>query len=127
MSTINPNPWPYSYIQQLAEEAAVTAKLRGLTPAVARQVYANWKTARRFNIPFLGEYVPDNWVRLDQDVPPFFVDCTGRKRPGQPGGAITAFEFSKRIEEWIRGERPYAFGILEMGQTQVLMAVYRKE
>ncbi len=121
---MNPNPWSYKYIRTLAEEASERAMQKDLHPVLVSQVYATWKNARRFNIPFLGDYVPAGWTRIDEEIEPFFVDCSGRARPGV-GTAITAYEFSRRVKTWI--EQKVAFGVIECGQTQALVAVYRKD
>lgn len=121
---MNPNPWSYSYIRALAEEATERAKLQGLRPTLAAQAFATWKRSCRFNIPFLGDHVPDGWVRADDQIVPFFVDRTGRARPGE-NNCITAYEFYRRLEAW--RDTPFAFGVIEAGQTQALVAAYEKE
>jgi hypothetical protein len=121
---MNPNPWSYKYIRALADEATVRSEQQGLQPAPVTRVLATWKNSRRFNIPFLGDYVPEGWEKVEE-VEPLFVDCTGRARAGE-FHAITQFEFFKRVEEWVEKDLPYALGVIERGQTQVLVAVYRR-
>jgi len=130
-SGVNPviailNPWNYEYIRQLATEAAEIARERGLRPSLATEVVKTYRHSHRFNIPFLGDYVPDGWKRLEK-IEPIFVDTTGRGQPGDP--AITAFEFFRLVETSLKGKSisRIGYGVIEQGQTQALIATYKKE
>lgn len=117
---MNLNPWKYEYIHQLAKEAGILARQDGLRPALASDMIRSYKTSHRFNIPFLGDYVPEGWKQDDT----IFVDLTGIARPGEFTG-ITQQEFYQRIQEY-RGRNDIGYGVTEQGQTQVLVAAYRR-
>ena len=123
----NLNPWNYDYIRQLVAEASILAKEQGLRPSLATEVVKTYAHSHRLNIPFLGDYVPEGWVRVDYLIEPVFVDITGRGLPGDP--AITAFEFYRRAQQHTKSESSVvlAYGVIEQGQTQALIATYRKE
>jgi hypothetical protein len=128
MPVINLNPWSYEYIRKMAEEATILARQEGLRPVLATEVVTTYKRNHRLNIPNLGDHIPEGWKRIDHLIEPVFVDITGRVRPGE-SNAITAFEFSKRAEQHTKGESSFVvgYGVIEMGQTQALVATYRKE
>ena len=119
----NINPWPYSYIQQLAQEATYEAERQGLRPATAKEVIRNFKHSNRFNIPFLGDYIPEGWEEVVTGNL-LFVDTTGR---GAVGSAITQFEFYKRAQALASGSEVFGFGVVEQGQFQALVATYRRK
>lgn len=124
--TYNINPWTYKYIRMLADEATLMAANQGLRPALADEAERNRRQSNRFNIPFLGDYIPEGWVRL-YEIEPVFVDTTGRGHP--VGSIITQFEFAKRIQA-LRDKHPgevLGYGVIELGQLAALVAVYRKE
>ena len=127
MPVVNLNPWSYEYIRQLAQEATEIAKRDNLRPALASEVVKTFRNNRRFNIPFLGDYVPQGWERIDHVIEPVFVDTTGRAIPGDP--AITHYEFFKRVQQHVKGEEgsTIGYGVIEQGQVQVLIATFRKE
>jgi hypothetical protein len=127
MPVVNLNPWSYEYIRQLAQEATEIAKRDNLRPALASEVTKTYRRNHRFNIPFLGDYVPQGWERIDWLIEPVFVDTTGKAIPGDP--AITHYEFLKRAEQHTKGEEGFiiGYGVIEQGQVQVLIATYRKE
>lgn len=128
MPVININPWKYEYIRQLAEESTILARQEGLRPALATEVIRTYKRNRRLNIPNLGDYVPEGWTRIDYLIEPVFVDITGIARPGEFTG-ITPAEFFKRAEQHTQDESSFVigYGVIEAGQTQALVAAYRKE
>ena len=114
------NPWSYSYIRKLTDEATLLAQQAGLRPTLASEAAMNWRRSKRFNVPFIGNYVPEGWVRGDEQ---FFVDTTGRAVPGSQ--AIPATEFYKKLIE--NTDPTVGYGVIEMGQTQVTVVLYRKE
>jgi hypothetical protein len=115
------NPWSYAYIQQLAQEAAYNAQREGLRPALAAEVTRSYRLSKRLNIPFLGSHVPEGWERTGEIG---FVDTTGRAVQGDP--AMPTFEFSRRVDAM--PDKNIGFGVIEIGQTQALVAIYtRKE
>jgi hypothetical protein len=127
MPVVNLNPWSYAYIRQLAQEATEIAKRDNLRPALANEVTKTYRSNRRFNIPFLGDYVPQGWERIDWLIEPMFVDTTGKAIPGDP--AITHHEFLKRVAQHIKSKEGFVigYGVIEQGQTQVLIATYRRK
>lgn len=127
MPVVNINPWSYEYIRQLAQEATEFARRDGLRPALASEVVMTWRQRHRFNIPFLGDYVPQGWERIDWLIEPVLVDTTGRAVAGDP--AITQAEFLIRAKQHTKGEEGFVvgYGVIEQGQFQVLVATYRKE
>lgn len=128
MPVINLNPWKYEYIRQLAEEATILARQEGLRPVLATEVVRTYKRNHRLNIPNLGDHVPEGWTRVDFLIEPVFVDITGISKPGE-SNAITPFEFFKRAEQHTKGESSFVvgYGVIETGQTQALVAAYRKD
>lgn len=119
------NPWSYSYIRQLADEATILARQEGLRPALASEVIKTYKHSHRFNIPFLGDYVPEGWMRIDYFIAPLFVDTTGRAKHGDP--AITQQEFFQRAIQNTHSPLVIGYGVIEMGQTQALVATYKRK
>jgi hypothetical protein len=113
------NPWNYSYIRLLADEATTLARIQGLRPVLAHEITRSFKTSGRLNIPFLGDHVPEGW-ELVPDVEPVFV-VIGR---GIYGDLITPFEFVRRLEE--DGSK-YGYGVIERGQVQALVAAYQRK
>ena len=128
MPVINLNPWKYEYIRQLAEEATILARQEGLRPVLATEVVRTYKRNHRLNIPNLGDHVPEGWTRVDFLIEPVFVDITGISKPGE-SNAITLFEFFKRAEQHTKGKSSFVvgYGVIETGQTQALVAAYRKD
>jgi hypothetical protein len=129
MPVVNLNPWSYAYIRQLAQEATEIAKRDGLRPALATEVVMTYRRNHRFNIPFLGDYVPEGWTRIEWLIEPVFVDTTGTQRVLDEAVSITQDEFFKRAEQHTKGESSFVigYGVVEQGQTQVLVAAFRKE
>lgn len=117
MSTLN--PWKYSYVRKLADEATFLAKTNNMRPILAKDAALNWRNSRRFNIPFLGDYVPEGWTHIKEIA---FVDITGTAKSGER--ALTADEFYALITKQAIN---VGLGVIEMGQTQALVVAYRKE
>jgi hypothetical protein len=117
------NPWTYNYIRKLADEAAFTAQKQGLRPVLAPEIIRSYRNSKRLNIPFLGDYVPAGWERTGEFG---FVDTTGRAAQGD--SAMPAFEFFRRVEHISHqeGSDDLGFGVIEIGQTQALVARYHK-
>lgn len=129
---VNLNPWSYSYIRKLAEEATYLAERDGLRPTLATEIVRTYKRNHRLNVPNLGDYVPEGWTRVDWLIEPVFVDTTGLARPGE-SNTITPYEFFKRAEQHTKikdleeSVATIGYGVIETGQTQALVAAYRKE
>jgi hypothetical protein len=108
------------YIRQLVEERTEEAREEGLKPLSIRQ-YRDVESFCR-KIPFLGEFVHPAWERVEQ-VEPYFVDSSGWGAKGEP--ALTFGEFKAVIENWRKSGESVGFGIIEEGQFQVYIAVYK--
>lgn len=115
------NPWTYQYIRKLADEATLLAQQNNLRPVTCDEAAMNWRNHKRFNIPFLGDYVPAGWVRVDGEIEPFFVDTIGAKHKSNQ--VISKFDLYRRIIEY----DSLSLGVIELGQAQALIALYRKE
>lgn len=113
------NPWSYSYIRKLAEEATYLAKVNNLRPILSNEAATHWvrNKGKRFNIPLLGDYVPEGWERVEEIG---FVDTTGTAKTGDP--AMPMSELYERILQ----HPGLGLGIIEQGQNKVLVAIYRK-
>ena len=120
MPVPNLNPWSYKYIRRLTEEATEIARHDGLRPALASEVLMTWRQRQRFNIPFLGDYVPEGWERTGEIG---MVDRTGRALQGDP--AMPALEFLRQVHEL--KDKSLGLGVIETGQTQVLVATYKRK
>lgn len=127
MPVVNLNPWSYEYIRQLAQEATEIAKRDNLRPALVIEVVRSYRQSFRFNIPLLGDHLPQGWERVDWLIEPVFVDTTGRAETGGP--ALTRFEFFERAKQHTKSEDSVVlgYGVIEQGQTQVLVATYRRK
>lgn len=113
----------YSYIKQIADEAADEARELCKVPYSIRQYSGSTETFCR-HIPFLGDYVPEGWERVP-GIEPIFVDSSGFGSSGEP--ALSLEEFGKRLAAFKKSGDNYGFGIIEAGQFQVYIAVYRPD
>lgn len=111
-----------SYMDEIAAERAAEAEEEGLVPLRAKEILVYFEATGRFNIPFLGTYVPTGWIR-DDNIQPLFVDSSGFGAEDEP--ALTISQFVKRLETFAKSTDPYGFGILEAGQFQLYIGVYR--
>lgn len=103
-------------MNRLADDAAKRAKRNAIKPS-------------RENIPFLGDYVPKGFRRVDAPNPPremgcedgyLFVDGSGWGAPNEP--ALTQEEFLAYKD----ANPTLLFGIVEAGQFQVVVATYER-
>jgi hypothetical protein len=114
----------YQSIQSYAREAADRARAEGLTPLPVEQAVAVFGSTGRFGgLPFLGDYVPEGWVRTE--IEPLFVDATGHGRDDEP--ALTLQAFVKELRKYAKARDHYAVGIVEAGECQVVIALYRPD
>ena len=120
---MNLNPWPYSYIRKLVDEASIEARQRGLRPTLASEAAKNYRTSGRFNIPFLGDYIPEGWKIIDETV---FVSTVVGPVSWNSSSAISQSELYNRIVEKL-DDGNVGYGVIEQGQFQVLVSLYRKE
>lgn len=109
-------------MNRLADEAARRAKRNALKPVAA-------PFSERNQIPFLGDYVPKGYRRIDAPNQPrpmgcaegyLFVHGSGWGAPGEP--ALTQDEFKAYCE----ANPNLLFGICEAGQFQVVVGVYER-
>lgn len=115
----------YSYIQEYAREQGEIAKAEGRTPLPVEQAIAVYESTGHFTgLPFLGEYVPEGRVRCD-NIEPLFVDTTGHGSDDEPALTITAF--LKKLRSFAKSRDHYAVGIIEAGEFQVVIALYRPD
>ena len=118
------NPWSFTYIRKLVDEATYMAKFHDLRPTMGDEAIMNYKTSHRFNIPFLGDHVPAGWERMDE-IAPLIVDITGGKQVNQP--AITQFDFYRRISDHRKDLTHIGYGVIERGQVHALVATYQRK
>lgn len=108
------------YIEQLSREAATQAAEEGRVPFIVWP--EDLDNIPPFPFPFLGDYCPDNWERVDLDGPgvfynAYFVDSSGF------GGDGTAMDIADFIDLLEPG---YGYAITEGGQFQVRVGKYQK-
>lgn len=116
------------YIRQLADEAAERAKNDGREPQTFLGLGHDGIRSRMRSIPFLGNYVPEGWKRVELEKPRslacddgyLFVDKCGMSAEDEP--ALTAGEFV----DYIYKHREFAYAIVEEGQFQVVVAGYER-
>lgn len=77
-------------------------------------------TCKRPNIPFLGDYVPKGWKRIDADL--WFVDMSGFGTNAEP--AMSMEQFAKAMAA---AEPGTGFALVSHGQFQGYVAQYRRK
>lgn len=109
-------------MNRLADDAAKRAKRNGLKPKAGPFNSGN-------QLPFLGDYVPKGYRRIDAPNEPrmmgcadgyLFVDASGWGNSNEP--ALTQDEFLAYKE----ANPTLLFGITEAGQFQVVVGVYER-
>lgn len=114
----------YSYIQEQSREQGEIARAEGKEPQPVEQAVVTYQSTGTFaGLPFLGDYVPEGWVRCD--IEPLFVDATGRGHKSEP--ALTIPAFIKTLRKYAKARDNYAVGIIEAGECQVYIALYRPD
>lgn len=130
------------YIQQLSSEAAHKASIEGTEPYLIsdweiEDIAENDDIDHIRNMPFLGDYCPKNWQRVNipsLNLPDnhgmykadnngygaFMVDSSGFGETGEP--ALTICELLDRMLLIGTG---YGYAIVETGQFQVKIGVYK--
>lgn len=110
-----------SQMNRMADDAAKRAKRNALKP----QQYVS--QAQGNKIPFLGDYVPKGFKRVEAADPGRWtgaaegyleVDSSGFGGENEP--ALTM----KQFEEYAAKHPEYYYGIVEAGQFQVVLATY---
>lgn len=116
--------WSMKTIQDLADEASKRAKKQHLKPRKIADALKSWKVSGRLNVPFLGDYVPEGWVRVEE-IEPYFVSASGVGDETEP--ALNKDRFMLVLEDYARSGEPYGLGVIEQGQFQVYIALYRPD
>jgi hypothetical protein len=106
------------YIRQLQQEAAARACAERVEPFVPfdKGEIAAWPP---FPFPELGDYVPEGW-ELEERL---FCDASGIGASWEP--ALTADQFRDRVLELHEEDPSRGYAIVECGQFQVYVGVYR--
>lgn len=115
----------YTSIRQYAQDAVDEARAEGKTPQPVDQAIAVYENSGRFQgLPFLGDYVPEGWARCE-NIEPLFVDASGHGDEDEP--ALTIPAFIKTLRKYAKARDGYAVGIVEAGEFQVSVALYRPD
>ena len=101
-------------IRSMQREAASEAARQGKTPVIIDQ--HDLDDGRIPQIPFIGDYVPAGWTKLDKD---YFVDSSGFGSEGE--GALTMRRFLATL---VPG---HGYAVTEAGQFQVHVGEFIKE
>jgi hypothetical protein len=111
----------HSQIRAIVEEETAKARALALRPADIRQL----DLSKCPPFPFLGDYVPEGWVKFEVngDHKTYFVDSSGLGEPGE--AALTVREFLEVLKQYKLSGDPFGFGIIEAGQFQVVVGVYK--
>lgn len=108
-------------ILEFAQEAARNAEARNLQPASIRAFDPGQPQEFVRTIPFLGSYIPAGWQPAGFDD--LFVDSTGIA--GDHEAALSLRQFAARLYDLKRTGENYGLGIIEAGEFQVYVRVYR--
>ena len=100
-------------IRSMQREAAAEAAEQGKRPVIIDQ--HDLDDDRIPQIPFIGDYVPEGWAKLDKD---YFVDSSGFTSPGEPAMSMRAF-----LAALTPG---HGYAVTEAGQFQVHVGEYVK-
>lgn len=119
----------YSYMRQLADEAATKARKSKREPKTFVGLGEDAIRSEIRHVPFLGSYTPKGWTRVDVEGPRrmgceegyLFVDSSGVGGTSEP--ALSVGEFV----DFIYANKEYGFGIAEAGQFQVVIACYERK
>lgn len=110
--------WSTITILDIRDAATRKAKRQNRKPVTAKDFLAGHV------IPFLGDYVAPGWTR-DPNIEPFMVDATGRGWESEP--ALTQNALYAQARNFVLSGDAYAYGIIEQGQAQVVIGVYRPD
>lgn len=108
-----------AYIDQLVEEAAVSAREEEAEPISILDMDLD---RQDFTIPNLGNYVPDGWVAAGDSL---FVDSSGWGTAGEL--AFTQAQFIERLRQYKLSGENWGFGIVEAGEFQVFVGVFKPD
>jgi len=113
------------YIQALSEDRGLEAKALGLEPKVV-DVNSPFLTEDLRSLPNLGDYVPEGWEQVTR----YFVDASGYGAPDEP--AMTFDQFRTQVRTVLAGQdlleindRVYGWGIVEQGQFQIYIGLFK--
>ena len=123
---------PEEIMEMQREAAANAARLKSAPMMIWPEDVGKTDILR--HIPNIGNYLPDGWERIDPDtikpnrtryvsgridgIPGLFVDNSGFGAPTEP--AMTFEEFAN----WIVPN--YGYAVVEEGQFQITIGVFRK-
>ena len=103
--------------RQRTERAARKNRVEPRTTTVEELAYMP-----PFPFPYLGEYVPVGWRRLDEFT--WLVDSTGFGYRGEP--AYTLAEFKEVLAAHVVAHPGVGFAIADVGMFQCLVAAYER-
>lgn len=107
-------------IRAMSAEAGTKAKRGRLIPHIPRNV-GEVDTWPPFPFPNFGTYCPKGWVKREDAE--WFCDSSGFGAPGEP--ALTIEQFKAALREHITQYPGDGYAIVEVGQFQCYVAVFR--
>lgn len=129
-------------IRQLSREAATNAEEQGLCPRVIDTwdvaALRQGQTHPLSGIPNLGDFVPEGWEQIEiegsglveskltqgPEFDGYFVDSSGMGVIHEP--ALTVSEFIEVVLRNFEIDPDIGYGIVETGQFQIVISVYRR-
>ena len=114
----------YSQVREIADQATRKAKRQHLKPLSIRKYTGDNFRAFIAKTPFLGDYVPEGWEK-DGNIEPLFVDKSGFGGDDEP--ALSLNQLKSKIDNFRLSGDHYGFGIIEEGEFQVYIQVYRPD
>ena len=118
----------YSQIKSMAQEAAERAELEGVKPTSIFDLDLHSRNLFPLPVPFLGDYVPEGWEILpDQqgEQQSLFCDSSGFGSENEP--AMSVNQLVRKLEQYAQGDNNIGFGIIEAGEFQVVIGLYRPD
>ena len=108
-------------MNKMADDAAKRAKRNTLKPVKFTDF------DQKDQIPFLGDYVPRGFKRVDAADAPFTGAAEGYIEVDSSGfGADDELAFSMRQFADYAAAHDYFYGIVEAGQFQIVLATYER-
>jgi hypothetical protein len=109
-------------IKELSDEAAQEAAEEVKVPYIPFN-RAEIEGYTRFPFPNLGSYVPEGWELLE-DPAPLFCDSSGFGAENE--SALTPKQLIKALLELYDKDSGYGYAIIEVGQFQVYLGIFRR-
>lgn len=111
-------------IQHIVREGSEAARKAGLVPTDLRSL--DLAKCPPFPFHFLGDYVPEGWeVARDADGEPITLLCDSSGWGSADEPALTPRQLVQRLRTFKLSGDPYGVGIVEQGQFQVVVGVFR--